>query len=104
MTHEGNVFIGDKPVCDDSWDDKDGAIVCRELGYGSLSRITTQSHFGTVPAVFALDDVACTGSEARLRDCSHNAADNCGGGEGAGVVCSPEGKAQKQVTRDFIIL
>ena len=35
-----------------------------------------------------MDDVACTGSEARLRDCSHNTTDNCGGGEGAGVVCS----------------
>ena len=88
MPHEGNVFIGDKPVCDDSWDDNDGEVVCRELGYGPLSRITKQSHFGTVPAVFAMDDVACTGSETRLRHCSHNTADNCGGSEGAGVICT----------------
>ena len=76
------------PCCQPPPHDNDGSVVCRELGYGLLSRITKQSHFGTVPAVFAMDDVACTGSETRLRDCSHNTADNCGGGEGAGVVCT----------------
>ena len=35
-----------------------------------------------------MDDVQCTGSEQRLINCPHNAIDNCGHYEDAGVACS----------------
>ena len=35
-----------------------------------------------------MDDVDCGGSEKTLRDCHYNKHDNCGSGEGAGIVCS----------------
>jgi len=98
--HEGNVYIGvgsgiSKPVCDDSWDSNDGIVVCRELGYPGLVKVTRESHYGNVssdwdrsnPNDFAADNVRCKGSETRLADCSFDTQDDCSGGEGAGVVC-----------------
>ena len=57
------------------------------------------SHFGPVSGNFAMDDVRCSGGEARLEDCDHKTEDNCGGSEGAGVVCySASGEIQSAVT------
>ena len=39
-----------------------------------------------------MDNVACSGTEKNIWDCPHVALDDCGGGEGAGVVCTNEGK------------
>ena len=38
-----------------------------------------------------MDDVKCSGSERTLQSCNHSPSHNCGGSEGAGVVCG-EGK------------
>ena len=75
------------PVCDDSWDDTDAGVVCRQLGF-DVGTATKYSEFGTVPGVFAMDDVRCSGREARLQDCDYSLTDDCGGTEGAGVRCS----------------
>ena len=85
---EGNVYIGSRPVCDDSWDQDDARVVCRQLGLGDVGRATTKSHFGTVPTFFIMDDVKCSGSERTLQSCIHSRSHNCGESEGAGVVCS----------------
>ena len=39
-----------------------------------------------------MDDVECTGSEVKIEDCPHMDVDDCGPGEGAGVVCTNDGK------------
>ena len=43
--------------------------------------------FGRVPTDFRMDDVDCSGNETSILDCPHITNDNCGAGEGAGVVC-----------------
>ena len=85
------MFLGtgtsSKPVCDDSWDLKDGGVVCKELGYHGIVRVTKESSFGQVSSSFAADNVGCAGTENHLVNCSYSRHDDCSGGEGAGVVC-----------------
>ena len=90
--YSGNVWATNingsfGPVCDDYWDLKDAGVVCRQLGYFGQVEFRKNSPFGSVPVTFAMDDVACSGDESCLADCSHDTAFNCGGGEGAGVIC-----------------
>ena len=113
-TTYGNVFVLNSdgvtgPVCDDHWNDKQAVVVCRQLGFKTGTAIL-RSKFGDVPLPFAMDAVACTGSETRLQDCQHSPTDDgvydyydyyvdyynyeydytdhCEAGEGAGVRCS----------------
>ena len=87
--HEGNVFVGEVPVCDAKWDEADAMVVCRQLGYGFVKK-TVGSEFGLIAAEtfyfrsFGL--VNCTGSEVSLGDCGHNET-WCLDNQGAGVVC-----------------
>ena len=56
------------------------------LGY-KAGQPTLQSQFGSVPSIFAMDNVNCIGNETSLLDCTHLTEDNCGPTEGAGVIC-----------------
>ena len=49
----------------------------------------TSAHFGSGTGTIYLDNVACTGSESSLIDCSHNSVVTCFNGhlEDAGVRC-----------------
>ena len=87
----GHVMLAGRPVCDDEWDLEDAAVVCRQLGFPGVKRVTRDSEFGTVSSSFAMDDVRCAGNETSLGDCRHKAGDDCDGHEAAGVVCSEAG-------------
>jgi len=87
--HKGNVYVDDKPVCDDGWDDTDANVVCKELGFRSGGYSTKESYFGKVDLErqSGFDEVRCSGRESSLVDCRHESFDDCGDSEGAGVVC-----------------
>ena len=77
-------------VCDDGWDLTDASVVCRQLGYSGATSAPGVAFFGQGTGPIHYDDVACTGTESRLADCSHPGIgiENCFHGEDAGVVCS----------------
>ena len=81
-------MVGGLPVCDNQWDAADGEVVCRQLGYIGLDRVTIRSAFGhRVPSVFAMSRVECSGEESSLEECPHNLDNYCNDWWGAGVVC-----------------
>ncbi|XP_042548619.1 HHIP-like protein 1 [Dipodomys spectabilis] len=87
------VFAGGRwgTVCDDAWDTKAAAVVCRQLGFAHAVRAAKRAEFGEGRALpILLDDVRCTGHERSLLECAHAGVGthNCGHQEDAGVVCS----------------
>nr|XP_054099396.1 deleted in malignant brain tumors 1 protein isoform X5 [Callithrix jacchus] len=77
-------------VCDDSWDLTDARVVCQQLGCGEVLSALSQSYFDGGTGHIILDDVQCTGSEAKVWQCMHNGlfSHNCGHHEDASVICS----------------
>lgn len=77
-------------ICDDGWDLKDAAVVCRQLGCGTAMSAPGSSVFGQGSGLIWLDGVSCVGTEATLAECpvkpwGHHA---CNHMEDASVVCS----------------
>ncbi len=74
-----------KGICDDSFDQSDGEVICRQLGETYISHSGGQSGNGQ----FWLDDLACTGTESNVTDCAKSPVGqhNCGPGEHVKLVC-----------------
>ena len=73
------------PVCHDRWDRADAEVACKEAGFrGALMATTGLDSHGLD---FEMDEVSCNGDEERLIDCDHHERHDCGGSEGAGVIC-----------------
>ncbi|XP_030832965.1 deleted in malignant brain tumors 1 protein-like [Strongylocentrotus purpuratus] len=78
-------------VCDDSWDDSDARVVCRQLGYsGDVGEARSGGTYGRGSDPTYLDEVGCSGYESRLEYCSHAGwgIEDCSHSEDAGVYCN----------------
>ena len=77
-------------VCDDLWDLNDAQVVCNELGLGKAVAARTHAFYGQGSGQIWLDNVKCAGTEAIIRNCSHNGwgIENCYHGEDASANCT----------------
>ncbi|KAJ8290280.1 hypothetical protein GJAV_G00010870 [Gymnothorax javanicus] len=77
-------------VCDDLWNTKNAAVVCRQLGFRYALKASKNAEFGEGTHLrIILDDVQCQGNEETLLDCQHAGIGkhNCAHYEDAGVIC-----------------
>ncbi|XP_038277954.1 macrophage receptor MARCO isoform X5 [Dermochelys coriacea] len=74
-------------ICDDGWDERDGTVVCKMLGYSHAVRIMTAPPGS---GQIWLDDVECSGTESSILNCEKSkwGEHNCSHSEDAGVECA----------------
>lgn len=77
-------------VCDDGFDINDARVVCRQLGFSSANESHCCAHFTHGTGAIYIDDLACSGTEARISDCPHRGwgEHNCAHTEDASVTCN----------------
>ncbi|XP_051974563.1 deleted in malignant brain tumors 1 protein-like [Xyrauchen texanus] len=76
-------------VCDDGWDVSDAAVVCREMGCGSVIETKTGAYFGQGSGSIWMTDVNCVGNESTLSSCQSRkwGVTDCDHSKEAGVIC-----------------
>ncbi|KAH0624353.1 hypothetical protein JD844_031747 [Phrynosoma platyrhinos] len=95
MSFEGRVEVYHNghwgTICDDHWDDKDAAVVCRQLGFSGIPKAVSWAYFGQGLGPILLDEVECSGNELSLDQCKKSGwgDHNCDHIEDAGVTCDP---------------
>ncbi|XP_037396179.1 scavenger receptor cysteine-rich type 1 protein M130-like, partial [Pygocentrus nattereri] len=79
-------------VCDDYWDIRGAAVVCRKLGCGEAVDVLSDAHFGPGPETMWSYTRACNGSESTVTKCGARDFQEkervCDTTEGAGIICS----------------
>ncbi|KAH3849662.1 hypothetical protein DPMN_092065, partial [Dreissena polymorpha] len=100
--HSGRVEVSYQDewgtICDDGWDDKDAAVVCRMLNLPWIAAHAVKgSTFGSAKEKYVLDEVNCTGTEMSIEQCAHRAwkLHDCKPYESAAVVCGSDADGTK---------
>ncbi|KAM8806074.1 scavenger receptor cysteine-rich domain-containing protein DMBT1-like [Eudromia elegans] len=92
-------------VCDDSFDLRDAAVACMQLGCGDVISVHDSALFGEGAGPVLLDELACTGDETSLAQCSHQGlgVHDCRHKEDAGVICAGPEVTTTSATTDMTL-
>ena len=98
VTNEGHVEVfrdGEwQSLCDDSWDTREGDVVCRQLGYAYAIKVVGNALFGEGINGQWKTQFECLGTEGSVEDC-YNLPRPCSHKEDAGVICSLTNTSEK---------
>ncbi|KAI6653265.1 Deleted in malignant brain tumors 1 protein-like isoform X2 [Oopsacas minuta] len=87
-----------KSICQQNWDDTDGRIVCKELGWDYLQNIGTNYGPAVSPIGFGITNVGCYGNETTLSECPYlTDTSDCDRGNPATVTCGIPSQFQVQL-------
>ncbi|KAL9952657.1 hypothetical protein ACROYT_G039941 [Oculina patagonica] len=77
-------------VCSDGWDINDARVVCKQLGFSQATQAFTSASHGQGSGPIWMDDVACSGGESFLHECSHSrwGINDCTHSQDASVQCT----------------
>ncbi|MFH1812505.1 MAG: scavenger receptor cysteine-rich domain-containing protein [Pseudomonadota bacterium] len=77
-------------VCDDSFTDAAGSVLCRAMGYTSGVMVANTATTDGTGAIL-LDDISCPAGSTHLLECrvGFPGKHNCGHAEDVGVTCTP---------------
>ena len=90
VLHEAGEKFGTwGTICDDRWDLKDAAVICRMLNYSGVLAAPMYGPYGGGSGKILFDNLDCVGNESNVEDCPHNGlgVHNCIHDEDAGVIC-----------------
>ena len=91
VTSGGNRDCSWGTVCDNLFGEEEATVACRQMGKGDAKRWQGGGRYGRGGGVIWLDDLGCTGSEARLGDCPFReqtwGSNDCSHREDVGLIC-----------------
>ena len=76
-------------ICDDGWSEGSSAVVCKQLGLGSMGVKTELNRSRSISSPI-FHGVTCDGSEVNILECPHQlvAGPNCNHNNHVEVLCS----------------
>ena len=82
-------------ICDDRWDLRDAAVICRMLNYSGALAAPLFSAYNSGTGKIWLDSLECVGNESSIEDCQHGGWENhdCSHNEDAAVICQTNDSA-----------
>ena len=77
-------------ICHDGWGINDAKVVCRQLGFPQATQAFRSASHGQGSGLIWMNDVACSGGESFLHECSHSGwgISDCTHSQDASVQCS----------------
>ncbi|XP_038069875.1 deleted in malignant brain tumors 1 protein-like [Patiria miniata] len=90
-------------VCDNQWGMNNGEVVCRQLGFQSVTAAPWSAYFGQGSGDVVLDKVACKGTESSLQYCPKQRNTTCKHWQDASVVCSNDPTEEYDVSLSNLV-